>query len=122
MLDLQKAYDTIWKYAITKQLHTWGFRGTLPTVYLVSFRIDNFTLKLATKTPQRDHWKTKCLRDLFLELVSSLLPSTIFSKIFQRISYVDDLTIYSNINSMHPLVESLQTEIRRLESVAKFQG
>ena len=29
-LDLEKAYDTIWKYGIMKDLHGFGLRGRLP--------------------------------------------------------------------------------------------
>ena len=30
LLDLQKAYDTTWKYGILKDLHVMGLRGNLP--------------------------------------------------------------------------------------------
>ena len=28
--DLEKAYDTTWRYGILKKMHEWGFRGQLP--------------------------------------------------------------------------------------------
>jgi len=37
--DLEKAYDTTWKYGIMRDLHEAGLRGRLP------FFISNFFLK-----------------------------------------------------------------------------
>ncbi len=39
LFDLEKAYDTTWKYGIMKDLHSLGFRGHLPK-FISSFLSD----------------------------------------------------------------------------------
>ena len=46
--DLEKAYDTIWRYGILRALHTVGLRDYLP-LFLRSFLQDlNFKVRLGT--------------------------------------------------------------------------
>ena len=46
--DLEKAYDTCWKWLIMKQLHTFGLRGALPTL-IENFLSDRaFRVRLGT--------------------------------------------------------------------------
>ena len=47
-LDLQKAYDTTWKYGILKDLHNMGLRGNLP-IFIGNFLSDRtFQIYLGT--------------------------------------------------------------------------
>ena len=46
--DLQKAYDTTWKYGILKDLHNMGLRGNLP-IFIGKFLSDRtFQINLGT--------------------------------------------------------------------------
>ena len=46
--DLQKAYDTTWKYGILKDLHNIGLRGNLP-IFISNFLSDRtFQIHLGT--------------------------------------------------------------------------
>ena len=40
--DLQKAYDTTWKYGILKDLHDMGLRGNLPIYFETFYPIEYF--------------------------------------------------------------------------------
>ncbi len=41
--DLQKAYDTTWRYGILRDLHELGLRGRLPTLLRTSLEVEVFT-------------------------------------------------------------------------------
>ena len=46
--DLEKAYDTTWRYDILRTLHSWGFRGCLP-LFLQEFLSNrSFRVRLGT--------------------------------------------------------------------------
>ena len=41
VFDLEKAYDTTWKYGIMNDLYEIGLKGRLPILFRISFLIEN---------------------------------------------------------------------------------
>ena len=53
-LDLEKAYDTKWKYSILKDIHKLGLRGRLPT-FIENFLADR-TMQVRVGSPLSDYY------------------------------------------------------------------
>ena len=53
--DLEKAYDTAWKYGILKDLHDSGLRGLYPYLFPTSFKIEILELNLGIPSRRNSH-------------------------------------------------------------------
>ena len=124
--DLEKAYDTTWRYGILKDIHKLGLRGRLPTF------IENF---LAGCTMQVRVGSS--LSDYYVQEQGvpqgGVLSSTLFSiKINDIVKclgnltdcslYVDDFCICYRSKSMATVERQLQQNLKKIENLATSNG
>ena len=70
--DLEKAYDTTWRYGILRTLHSWGFRGCLP-LFLQEF-LSNRTFRVCLGTT----YSERCYFEIGIPQ-GSILSVTLFA-------------------------------------------
>ena len=124
--DLEKAYDTTWRYGILKDLHDLGLKGRLP-LFIQSF--------LEYRTMQVRVGST--LSDLYDQEQGvpqgSILSTTLFNiKINNIVNcldnktdgslYVDDFGICYRSKNMRTIERHLQQSINRIEDWATNNG
>ena len=124
--DIEKAYDTAWRYHILKVIHQAGLRGHLP-IFIQNFLEQRlFKTKIANSTstlvPQEQGVPQGSVLScsLFLLAINDILnniPTNVKAAL-----YVDDLVIYTS--SMHiPSIERrLQNTIVRIEKWTSDNG
>ena len=124
--DLEKAYDTTWRYHILQQLSSLGLRGNMG-VFIKSFLSKRtFQVKIASSTsssfpqfegvPQGSVLSTTLFLLAVNDIVSVLPPGARASL------YVDDLTIYASGTSIPDLCQFLQSAITSVTSWATNHG
>ena len=125
-LDIEKAYDTTWRYGILKKIYNWGLKGRLPK-FITSFlrnrqfrvRIGNTlsdTYELENGVPQGSTLSVT----LFLIAVDELISS--ISHPVKGGLFVDDLVIYLSGKRTDNLEEMLQANINIIEDKAVNLG
>lgn len=124
--DLQKAYDTTWRYHIIKTLYEMGLRGHLPN-FIQNFLSDRkFTTKIGQAT-STEHTLDQGVPQ------GSVLSCTLFSlsindllriipQSVQASLYVDDLLIYCSGNYIPGLERRLQNSINKIHTWAQHHG
>ena len=116
--DLQKAYDTTWKYGILKDLHTMGLRGNLP-VFIDNFLCDRsfmvvFGAVLSNTyvqeegVPQGAILSTTLFNVKLNNIVKVLCPDVKCSL------YVDDFVIIFRSSTVQLIERRLQTNINKI--------
>ena len=124
--DLEKAYDTTWRYHILQQLSSIGIIGNMG-VFIHSFLQNRlFKIRIASTTstkytqhegvPQGSVLSTTLFLIAINEIVSTL-PSGVRSSL-----YVDDLIIYASGSSSKDLHNLLQLAISSISSWATNHG
>lgn len=124
--DLEKAYDTTWRYGIMKRLFDWDFKGNLPK-FINSF-LENRTFKVRLgQTFSSLHQLENGIPQgstlsviLFLVAVNGIdqiIPANI-----GRSLYVDDLTIFYSGQTMDEIVDNLQQAVNDITSYAENNG
>ena len=118
--DLQKAYDTTWKYGILKDLHNMGWRGNLP-IFIVNFLSDRiFQIHLGTILSDKIFHQEEGVPQ------GAILSTTLFSvkinDIVKQVDpgvecslYVDDFAIMYRSPTIDAIQRKLQHTINRLE-------
>lgn len=117
--DLQKAYDTTWRYGILKSVHSIGIRGNMAH-YIKNFLSNRkFTTKIKNKqsnqhiqeegVPQGSVLSCSLFM-LAINNIASQLPQYV-----KAILYVDDLVIYSSSSHLGVLSRRLQCAINQTE-------
>ena len=124
--DLEKAYDTTWRYHILKTLHSRGINGNLG-VFIQNFLTDRtFRVRikdnLSKSFPQYEGVPQGCVLSttLFLlainDIVTALPPGVHYSL------YVDDLAIYVKGSDIPPLQSLLQSAVMSVSRWASNHG
>ena len=124
--DLEKAYDTTWKYGIMKNLHDMDLRGRLP-LFIQNFLSERkFRVRVGT-----------CLSDFYDQEMGvpqgSILSVTLFivkiNSITSRIRngvdkslFVDDFGVSYRSKHMHAIERQLQLHLNRIEDWADNNG
>ena len=124
--DLEKAYDTTWKYGILKDLHDVGLRGNMPN-FISNFLTDRqFKVRVGST-----------LSDLFEQEMGvpqgSILSVTLFSLKINNIVnylntgvdcslYVDDFLISYHSKHMYTAERQLQQCLNRLQTWSNENG
>ena len=123
--DLEKAYDTTWKYGIMKDLHSIGLRGRLPN-FISNFLSDrSFNVRIGST-----------LSDTFEQEQGvpqgSILSPTLFNikinNIVKRVNdtdsslYVDDFGIFYKSKNMENIEFRLQRCLNKVETWATENG
>ena len=117
--DLEKAYDTTWRYGIMKDIHKLGFRGRLPT-FIESFLADRAMQVRVGSTlsdlydqeqgvPQGGVLSTTLFNIKINDIVQCLDNLTDCSL------YVDDFCICFRSKSMRTIERHLQQNLNKIE-------
>ena len=118
--DLQKAYDTTWKYGILKDLHNMGLRGNLP-IFIGNFLSDRvFQIHLGTILSDKIFHQEEGVPQ------GAILSTTLFNvkinNIVKQVDpgvecslYVDDFVIMYKSPTIDAIQRKLQHTIHRLE-------
>ena len=118
--DLQKAYDTTWKYGILKDLHSMGLRGNLP-IFIGNFLSDRiFQIHLGTILSDKIFHQEEGVPQ------GAILSATLFNvkinDIVKQVDpgvecslYVDDFVIMYRSPTIDAIQRKLQHTINRLE-------
>ena len=124
--DIQKAYDTTWRYSILKTLHDNNLKGHLP-IFIKNFmsdrtfqvRIDNIyskTFKLENGVPQGSVL-SGTLFTLAINNIVKQLPSGVKNNL-----YMDDFTIYYAATKLRHAERILNSTIVKIDSWANSVG
>lgn len=124
--DLEKAYDTTWKYGIMKDLHDFGLRGNMPKL------IDNFLQDRVFNVRLGSILSDKHEQEMGVPQ-GSVLSVTLFSikinSIVKSISsdvdcslYVDDFLICFRSKSMPTIERKLQNCLNKLQTWSSENG
>ena len=124
--DLEKAYDTTWRYGIMKDIHKLGLRGRLPT-FIESFLADRAMQVRVGSTlsdlydqeqgvPQGGVLSTTLFNIKINDIVKCLDNLTDCSL------YVDDFCICFRSKSMRTIVRHLQQNLNKIEHWANNNG
>ena len=124
--DLQKAYDTAWRYGVLQKVHMYGLRGQLP-LFLAAFlcdrsirvRVGNIlsdVKPLIQGIPQGS--VLSCT--LFLIAVNDL-PTAILPTV-KSFLYVDDFTILASGNNICSIERRLQLSLNSLQNWCNRTG
>ena len=124
--DIQKAYDTTWRFGILRTLHQFGFRGALPMY------IQNFLSSRLFKTKVGSNFSSYHTQEQGVpqgSVISCTLFSLAINGILDNIPqdvkkslYVDDLLIYVSGSYMPGLERRLQSAINSANSWANENG
>ena len=125
--DLEKAFDTTWKYGILRDLHEMGFRGHLPIF------VQNFLKNRSFKTKINGTLSDPHLQEEGVPQGSILSPILFEIKINSIVNvlnansdcslYVDDLLVlYRTKAKMETVERQLQLQLNRLQGWADKNG
>ena len=124
--DIQKAYDTTWRYLILKSLHHNSFRGHLP-IFIKNFlnertfqtRIENVysdTFNLDSGVPQGSVL-SGTLFVLAINDIAKQLPQGV-----QNSLYVDDFAIYYSSSSLRHIQRIMNKAIKNIQNWTSLVG
>ena len=124
--DLEKAYDTTWKYGIMKDLHGFGLRGHLP-IFIAHFKKDRSFKVRVGSTFSDSH-----LQEMGVPQ-GSILSVTLFSVKINSITqclkpgvdcslYVDDFQVCYRSSNMSIIERQLQLCLNKLQQWATDNG
>ena len=124
--DLEKAYDTTWRYGILRDLHELGLKGRLP-VFIKSFLTDrrmqvrvgstlSDQFEQAQGVPQGSILSTTLFNIKINNIVNYLDPKT------EGSLYVDDFCICYRSKSMRTVERHLQQCLNKIENWALYNG
>ena len=118
--DLEKAYDTTWKYGILKDLHTIGLRGNLPK-FIANFMTERTFQVLLGTTLSDTYFQEEGVPQ------GAILSTTLFNLKINDIAkelksgvecslYVDDFHICFRAKRMALIERRLQSQIDRIDN------
>jgi ribonuclease HI len=124
--DLEKAYDTTWKYGILNDLHDLGLKGRLPS-FILNFLSDReFKVRVGSTLSDIHDQETGVPQ-------GSILSVTLFNIKINSITkcltpgvdcslYVDDFLICYRSKHMHTIERQLQININKIQNWANTNG
>ena len=124
--DLEKAYDTTWKYGIMKDLHDSGLRGNMPN-FIKNF-LDDRSFKVRIGSTLSDSHKQEMgvpqgsilsvtLFNLKINSIVNILSPTI-----EKSLYVDDFLISFRSKNMNCIERQLQLSLNEIQNWANENG
>ena len=124
--DLEKAYDTTWKYGIMKDLHTAGLVGRLPS-FISNFLQDRtFRVRLGTTTSDRYEQEMGVPQGAILSVTLFILKiNSIVESLVPGVEgsiFVDDFTIYCRSTHMRSIERRLQLCLNKLHTWSNTNG
>ena len=124
--DLEKAYDTTWKYGILKDLFDMGLKGKLPN-FISNFPSDrefNVRVNSTYSDIQKQEMGVPQGRILSVTLFSIKINSlaTILNDNIEGSLYVDDFLICYRAKNMNNIERQLQLCLNKIEKLAMENG
>ena len=126
--DIEKAYDTTWRYGILKDLHNLGLRGRLPKFIEKFLQNRNFKVRLnnnlsSTKLQESGIPQGSVLSvTLFIIKIDSISKEIPREDKFLSSLYVDDLQLsYSHLD-LNIIKQNLQLTLDKISSWATENG
>jgi ribonuclease HI len=124
--DLEKAYDTTWRYNILKTMYSWNFKGRLP-VFIQNFINDrSFNVRLGNILSQNFTQEngvpqgsvlSVTLFAIAINAITDCVQSPVSSSLF-----VDDLAIICSSKSLVSASRQIQLTVNRLVKWADATG
>lgn len=126
LLDLERAYDTTWRYGILQTLHKWNIRGNLP-LFIKGFlnkrqfkvRINGSMSSIRTQQNGIPQGSTLSVT-LFVIAVNDILKQ--IDEPIGKCMYVDDLLIFSSGSNIDIINRQLQSTIDKLLTFIEGRG
>ena len=124
--DMEKAYDTTWKYGILKDVHNMGLRGRLP-IFISKFLANRrFTVRLgstlSSKREQEMGVPQGCVLSVTLFGIKINDITRTLQKDLNCSLYVDDFVICYRSRNMTTIERKLQQAINHLETWTTENG
>ena len=124
--DLEKAYDTVWKYGVTRDLHKIGLRGRMP-MFIQNFLTNRvFRVRLGSAysniyeqemgVPQGSILSVT-LFILKINSIADVIPAS-----FEKSLFVDDFSITCSSRNMASIERQLQLCLYKIEKWADENG
>ena len=124
--DLEKAYDTVWKYGVIRDLHKVGLRGRMP-MFIQNFLSDRvFRVRLGSVysdihgqemgVPQGSILSVT-LFILKINSIADVIPAS-----FEKSLFVDDFSITCSSRNMASIERQLQLCLNKVEKWADENG
>ena len=124
--DLQKAYDTTWRYGVLRQFYRMGIRGRLFNFLFSFLRNRSFKVRVGTKyseefvqeegLPQGSVLSVTCFI-VAINSICNVIPENVRSSLF-----VDDIAIYCSSSSPAEASGHLQIAVSRIVQWADERG
>jgi ribonuclease HI len=124
--DLEKAYDTTWKYGIMKDLHDMGLRGRLP--YFINSFLTDRTFKVRIGSTLSDNYDQETgvpQGSILSPMCFNIKINNIVKSIQENIKcslYVDDFLIAFKSSYMPAIERQLQQNLKRLQRWSNENG
>ena len=124
--DLEKAYDTAWRYGILKTLHEYGFRGELPLFIQAFLKNRRFKVKIGNTFSSLHSQKegvpqgsvlSVTLFALSINGIASVIPKDVLFTLF-----VDDLSLSFASSRMAVAERKMQLVINKIVEWAERRG
>ena len=122
--DLEKAYDTTWRYGILKDIHRLGLRGRFPT-FIENFLADR-TMQVRVGSSLSDYYDQEqgvpqgsVLSTLFSIKINDIVKC--LGNLTDCLLYVDDFCICYRSKSMAKIKRQLQQNLNKIEKLRKLQ-
>ena len=124
--DLEKAYDTTWKYGIMKDVHDIGLKGRLP-LFLQNFLTDReFKVKVGSTLSELHNQEQGVPQESILSVtLFSLKINNIVKTLNPGVDcslYVDDFLICYRSKNMHTIERQLQQNLNNIQEWATRNG
>ena len=124
--DLEKAYDTAWKYGVLRDLKDLGLKGHLP-IFIQNFLSDRrFRVRMGASMSdyftQEEGYPQGSVLSVTLFIIKINGISSCFTKNINNSLFVDDFCISFSGNKMHVIERQLQQAIKDLEKWTHDNG
>ena len=117
--DLEKAYDTVWKHGVARDLHTAGLRGRMPVFIQNFLSIRVFRVRLGSVYSNIHHQEMGVPQGSILSVTLFILKinsiANIIPSCFEKSLFVDDLSITCASKNMASIERQLQLCLNKIE-------
>jgi ribonuclease HI len=124
--DLEKAYDTTWKYGILRDLHKLGLKGRMP-IFIKNFLSDRvFRVRLGSTLSELHNQEMGVPQGSILSVTLFLLKINSLAEVVKaRIDkslFVDDFSVSYSSSSMVTIERRMQSCLNQIEQWADENG
>ena len=123
--DLEKAYETTWRYGIMKDLHNMGLRGRLPN-FIKAFLTDRkFQVRIGTLSDIQQQEEGIPQGSILSVTLFNIEINSITNCLNPRVDsylYVDDFCITSKSKYIRTAERQLQQSINKINKWATING